>query len=310
MASSAVADDVVITDEARKHFQTGVDLLDDPDGARNEEAYRAFKAAYAASPSPKILGNIGLCAMRLERDSEAIDAYTRYLAEVADIPEEDKTQIEKDLATLKAGVVSLELTIEPAGAMVVDRRVPVRGNPVINRYGPVQGALNIGIRAGHHELEVTLDGYETATWEFDARMGGTVQHSIVLQIPTGPPPETETTRPVPLSVYIGLAATGAFALVGVITGSVALGKKGDYEEKNDGTNPGEAEKIRDSGVGLNIATDIMFGAAIVSAGVTAILFFTRPEVEVGADDGADRARLTFTPAVGPGGAAFQLSGTF
>jgi tetratricopeptide (TPR) repeat protein len=73
--------DVQITEEARQHFKAGVNLLNDPDGPRYEEAYREFKAAYASSPSYKILGNLGLCAMKLERDGEAIEYYDRYLQE-------------------------------------------------------------------------------------------------------------------------------------------------------------------------------------------------------------------------------------
>jgi len=48
LAGSAGAADAPITDEARTHFSAGVNLLRDPDGARYEEAYREFKAAYAA----------------------------------------------------------------------------------------------------------------------------------------------------------------------------------------------------------------------------------------------------------------------
>src|SRR5687767_2361394 len=72
LASSARASSP-ISEEARLHFEAGVNLLQDPDGARFEEAYREFKTAYAATPSWKILGNLGICAMKLERDSEAID---------------------------------------------------------------------------------------------------------------------------------------------------------------------------------------------------------------------------------------------
>src|SRR5688500_17175922 len=53
-------DDVMV--EARKQFQAGVNLLDDPDGARYEDAYLAFRKAYELSRSPKVLGNIGYCA--------------------------------------------------------------------------------------------------------------------------------------------------------------------------------------------------------------------------------------------------------
>jgi Tfp pilus assembly protein PilF len=114
----------VITDEARRHFGAGVALLDDRDGPRYEEAYLAFRAAYAAAPSPKILGNLGLCAMMLERDGEAIDAYERYLREVEDIEPREREQIERDLETLRA--TAARLTVEaPAGTTIVDRRQPV-----------------------------------------------------------------------------------------------------------------------------------------------------------------------------------------
>ncbi|HYJ09195.1 MAG TPA: hypothetical protein VEX18_09295, partial [Polyangiaceae bacterium] len=73
-ARTAAAADVPISDNARAHFNAGVSLLQDPDGARYEEAYREFQAAYADSPSWKICGNLGITAMKLERDGEAIDA--------------------------------------------------------------------------------------------------------------------------------------------------------------------------------------------------------------------------------------------
>ncbi len=50
--------------EARRQFDAGVSLLDDPDGAKYEDAYRAFKRAYELSKSAKVLGNIGFCAMK------------------------------------------------------------------------------------------------------------------------------------------------------------------------------------------------------------------------------------------------------
>src|SRR5438093_310126 len=92
--------DAASEDAARKHFKAGVAYLQDPDGERYEEAYSEFKVAYELSNSPKVLGNIGLCAMKLERDDEAIAAYARYLAEVADIDPEERAQIKRDLETL------------------------------------------------------------------------------------------------------------------------------------------------------------------------------------------------------------------
>jgi hypothetical protein len=74
-SSGVYAAGVPITEEARMHFAAGVALLQDPKAPRYEEAYREFKAAYAAAPSYEILGNLGLRGMKIERDAEAINAY-------------------------------------------------------------------------------------------------------------------------------------------------------------------------------------------------------------------------------------------
>src|SRR5688572_4726463 len=90
---AARAEDPPISEEARRHFKAGVHFMQDPDGEKVEEAYREFKVAYSLSSSPKILGNMGTSAMKLERDGEAIEAYARYLREVADIDADERAQI-------------------------------------------------------------------------------------------------------------------------------------------------------------------------------------------------------------------------
>lgn len=154
-SAAATADDVVITAEAKKRFAAGVALLEDPDGPRYEDAYRAFKSAYAASPSPKILGNIGLCAMKLERDGEAIDAYRRYLSEVDDIPPEEREQIQRDLGILEASSGEVTITADRADFEVADERTPTKGPEVRNVYGPFEGTTTtLRLRAGAHRLQV------------------------------------------------------------------------------------------------------------------------------------------------------------
>src|SRR5262249_3168840 len=125
---SAHAQEVQVSDSARQHFKTGVAYLKDPDGARYEEAYREFKAAYADSPSWKILGNPGITAMKLERDGEAIEAFEKYLKEGGQqIEAPERAQMESDLLTTKAGVVNISITVSPAGAAIADERQPLTG---------------------------------------------------------------------------------------------------------------------------------------------------------------------------------------
>jgi hypothetical protein len=307
VTGAASAADPPITDEARTHFAAGVNLLRDPDGARYEEAYREFKAAYAASPSYKILGNLGLCAMKLERDGEAIDAYSSYLAHSAELDPAEAKQIATDLQTLKAGVVKLTLTVEPAGTMLNDVRVPVRGERVVNQYGPINGSIQVGVRAGHHVMTLRLAGMEEASWEFDAPAGAVDTKRFSLHAPNAGAAAAKDApssgRPVPSGVYVGLVATGALAIGGGITGLMAMSKRNDFNSKNDGTNPSAASDLRSQGSTLNLVTDLLFGGALAAAGVTSVVYFSRPSAT---------AASIHVPAVAmtQGGMSLSVSGTY
>ncbi len=319
LAGVAQAAEVAISEEARQHFKAGVNLLNDPDGARYEEAYREFKAAYAASPSWKILGNLGLCAMKLERDGEAIDAYEKYLADGGkDVDPAEQSQIKTDLTTLKTGAAKLELKVSPADAIVTDTRVPVKGDKVMNLYPATAGVVSVRVRPGHHVLTIKAEGFDPQTVEIDLPAGGAVTKDIALKKPDvapPPPPKTTSARPVTTGVIIGGVATGVLLLGGGVVGVMALGKNGDYKTKNDGSDPVAAEKLRSDGKTLNTIADVLLAGGVVAAGVTIFLFVSRPTVQVtNKDNGGIPAKPGFTVGVTPivttQGAAFSLSGAF
>jgi len=64
------------TQAARRHFQRGQELYD---LEKYDEAEREFETAKSLKPNPAFDYNIGRCFDRLERWSEAADAYQRYL---------------------------------------------------------------------------------------------------------------------------------------------------------------------------------------------------------------------------------------
>ncbi|NUP04756.1 MAG: hypothetical protein HOW73_01715 [Polyangiaceae bacterium] len=314
--SPALADDVPVSEEAREKFRAGVALLQDPDGARTEEAYLAFKAAYAISPSPNILGNLGLCAMRLERDEEAINAYTTYLEKGSNIEAGERQQIESDLKTLKNTLSRLELKIDPGQAQILDERQPSVGPPIKNRYGPAPAeGLKLGLRAGRHRITVALDGYREQTFEIELSPGKTETKAIKLEAastleepkPDQPKPpegeEPDVDRPVPVSVWAMLGVTGALAVGAGVVGALAVVNKSDYDETNNGSDPAASQDLRDKGVAMNITTDVLIGASAASAVVTLVLFLTRPEVEVENKSGVS---VTFVPT----GTGAALVGTF
>lgn len=312
------AADVKITDVAREHFTAGVALLKDPDGARYEEAYREFRTAYEASPSWKILGNLGICAMKLERDSEAIDAFTRYLDEgKKDIDAAERADIQRDLGTLRASAVSVAFTTMPNEVTITDERTPVTGSPVRNRYQSTGGGLRIQVRPGHHLFTASVTGNPSQTFELDAEPGSAHEHTFDLtKAPTtvaapaapttaepAPMATPKTERPVPTGVWVGLAATGALAVGAGVTGALSLGKNSDYEKAN-GVDAVRAKDLQDQTKTLNLVTDVLIAATVVSAGVTTYLYLKRPE-----RDGTG-LQLRVAPRVGALQSGLSLEGAF
>jgi hypothetical protein len=249
LAMPSRAADVVISDEARAHFSAGVNLLQDPDGARYEEAYREFKEAYAKSPSWKILGNLGISAMKLERDSEAIAAFKKYLAEGGkQVDAEERAQFQRDLSTLESGVAPLVLQTDPPGATIEDERYPASGQPIRNSYS-AEGPLQIGVRPGRHRFTAKIAGRVDACWEVELSPRQQASHTFTLPEPVAaaPAPALPVVAPPPPAPVVDTGAakpsnglrTGAYVALGV--GVVGLGvgtifglsAKNKYGQGND-----------------------------------------------------------------------------
>jgi hypothetical protein len=251
IAGPALAADVVINDEARAHFTAGVNLLQDPDGARYEEAYREFKAAYAASPSWKILGNLGISAMKLERDGEAIESYKKYLTEGGkQVEADERAQFQRDLATLEAGVVRLTLDSDPPGATVEDERFPASGNAIRNSY-VLNGPAQIGVRAGRHRFTAKLAGRADAVWEIELSPKQQQSYTFKLAEPTtaapAPAPAPVASPEPPANVAVDSSSVkgssglriGSYVSLGVGVAGIAVGTvfglkaKSKYNQAND-----------------------------------------------------------------------------
>ncbi|HEY2410550.1 MAG TPA: hypothetical protein VGI10_31320, partial [Polyangiaceae bacterium] len=229
----AHAADTSAEDEAHKHFKVGISYLQDPEGERYEEAYGEFKLAYELSHSAKVLGNIGLCAMKLERDGESINAYTRYLSEVPDIDPDERAQIERDLTAMQASAVHISIEVHQADASLSDTRATVQGKNIQNNYSPTLGKSELIVRSGHHLMSLRVAGQEQASWEFSAEPGSKLTHDFVpapqnaaASVRGTTPSRASHSRTVPLVVAgVGVAAVAAGGVFGLLT----LGKVRDLE---------------------------------------------------------------------------------
>lgn len=328
-APLASADEVPISDEARAHFKAGVSLLQDPEGERVEEAYREFKAAYESSQSPKILGNMGLCAMKLERDGEAIEAYTRYLREVTDLGPDERAQIVRDVQTLTTGVVTVQLTVSgaPPGTKVIvtDVRTPVKGEKVTNAYVlPSDHKLVVGVRSGHHMLTARAPGFQDEQWEMEALSGSKESRTLTLKPratapvvatpprPAGPEPSRVEPEPTPSRVPWVVAGAGAALMVaGAVTGVVALGKESDMATAcpNDVCpSTFDLAGARSSAKTMIGVTDVLLigGGVLVAGGVTWALLTPGPRPR----ERAAARSPSFAATCGPTGCAATAKVTF
>lgn len=273
----AKADTSGISEEARTHFAAGVAHLQDPEGEKVEEAYREFEKAYEISGSPKILGNLGFCAMRLERDGEAIEAYSRYLRDVPNIDADERAQIVRDLQTLTVGVARLTITIDKPGARITDVRTPTRGDRITNIYGPVNGKIDIGVRPGHHVITARLADHDDAIWEVDAFAASRDKYAFTMHprvIATSPGPAAKGTN---IGPWIVMGVGGAMLIGGTITGIVALDKTNTIEAKcTDDVCPRtfDLDGERSSAKTFVRVTDVLLigGGVVTAAGLGWLLF--------------------------------------
>lgn len=306
-AEPSKGDPAGITEEARRHFAAGVSLLQDPEGEKVEEAYREFRTAYDVSGSPKILGNMGFCAMRLERDGEAIEAYSRYLRDVPNIDADERAQIVRDLQTLTVGVARLSIEVDKPGVRLIDVRIPVRGERVTNTYGPINGKLEIGIRPGHHVITAKLNDHEDATWELDAFAGSRDKTSFTMRqraVAPVAPIAAESGSGAKVAPWVVIGVGGAMLVAGTATGIVALGKTSDIEAKCPSDVCPKAfdlDGARSSAKTFTRITDVLLiGGGLVTAGGLGWLLFGGGKAEQ-APKSAARARAALPiPSAGCG----------
>ncbi|HSO35233.1 MAG TPA: hypothetical protein VLT33_22045 [Labilithrix sp.] len=307
--------------EARRQFEAGVSLLEDPDGAKYEDAYRAFKRAYEISQSPKVLGNIAFCALHLERDGEAIDSYTSYLRDVPDISERERSQIQRDLATMMATMARIRVATKAPtkGAIVVDRRTQTRGQVVENAYALEGTDLVLRLRPGRHTLVVKTGATESAPFEATLEPGSeltfTPQEQAQRPQDTAPARGGGGSRSVAGPIIVG--AIGLVGIgVGVATGLVARNKTDDIEKNcpNDKC-PGtyDLAGARSSAKTFGTVADVSFigGGALVGGAVIWYLL-TPKEAAPGPVTGSSASWKSWRPSAmcTGNGCGFNVGGGF
>jgi hypothetical protein len=325
-SAPALADDA-IPEEAKLYFKNGVELIQ-AQPPNYQDAYYQFKLAWEKSKSWKVLSDWGLCALKLERDGEAIWAYTEYLKQ-KDVDPDERKDLERDLLLLNGNAASVSLTSSVPDLEVIDARGGSAVPP--QSYRLEGGKLELRLRAGSHTLTASSQG-KSLRWEITLSPGRTEDHRFDFAstpaASTSPPP-IAVSSPTPAVARDALPGKsgGAVRTVGYVVagagvlalgGGIFMGVQAKNKEKDTREQcktlpvlglscPNSSQSEFDSAAQkARIANVLLIGGGLLAAGGVVMILVGGPK------DGAGRASATLSvsPQVGPRDAGVFASGTF
>jgi len=333
VAGPARAEDK-ISEEAKGYFRNGVELIQGSP-PNYQDGYYQFKLAYEKSGSWKVLGNLGLCALKLERDGEALDHYTNYLKQGGnDIDPEERKALERDSLLISGNTAVVNLSSVAPDADIIDARAGSSVPP--QAYKLTGGALTLRLRAGTHTITASSADGKQEKWEVQLQPGKTVEKrfdfaaapaaapvAAAAATPAGTPPPAEQQpaeepkKGSPLrTVGFITAGVGVAAVIGgVITGVMANSAEDDALGKCNAQNVCQtsAEADFDSAESLAMITNVLLigGGVLTATGVTLIIVGGGKSGEKKAAFAAPPPpRLQLTPMVTAGGGGIMASGSF
>ncbi|MGC4091199.1 MAG: hypothetical protein QM756_25645 [Polyangiaceae bacterium] len=326
VAGEVRADDKVPA-EARAYFKNGVELLQS-EPPNYQDAYYQFKLAYEKSKSWKVLGNLGLCALKLERDGESLGYYDEYLRQGGkQIIKEERESIERDVLLLKGNGATLELSSPTQNVKIQDARTGSTVAP--QTYALGAGKASLFLRAGAHHLTATTAEGKSLSWDVSLEPGGSASHDFDFDAPpaAAAAPEKAPEAPAPLAQRVepapapssgpnvvrtaGFITLGVGALAlgsGIITGIMERGKESDFKAKceNKVCDP-SAASLKDEAATLATTTNILLigGGVVAAAGLGMVIFGHPP-----ANSEQPSASAKIVPLVWSHGGGVFASGAF
>jgi hypothetical protein len=266
-AESRADDEAVVA-----RFERGVQLYE----AENYEgALVEFNSAYRLSKNYKLLYNIGICQTAMKDYPAAAETFSRYLSEGgADVSEARRADVQDRLSKLSLMVSPVRVTTDaPPGAvlMVDDRRVATVPLPE-----------TLPIKVGRRQFSITAQG-RTSTKTLDVSSGDpNAAVSLLLSEVPGPPvapvaADVQPRRAVePDAPSFPWAFWGLTAVLGgaaAVTGVLAVDARNELGEKQAtfGIDKASLEDTRSKSQTLGIATDVLIGTAVLSAGLSTYL---------------------------------------
>jgi hypothetical protein len=328
-AGAARADDA-IPEEAKLYFKNGVELIQGQP-PNYQDAYYQFKLAWEKSKSWKVLSNWGLCALKLERDGEAIWAYTEYLKQ-KDVDPDERKELERDLLLLNGNAASVTLSSDVPQLEIVDARGGSSVPP--QSYRLEGGKLALRLRAGSHTITASSQG-KSLRWEVTLSPGRTDEHRFEFGAAAAAPVATPAPAPgpVPLSTgpapaqdagptqgggtlrTVGFVVAGAGVLAlggGAFVGLSAKSKESEVKDQcktltDIGLRCPESKRSEYETAQSNakLANLLLVGGGVLAAGGVVMILVGGPR-----KPDSSSASLSLSPLLGPRDAGLFAQGTF
>ncbi len=254
---------------ARKHYDRAAELYR---AGRPADAIAELQRAYDLRPSPKILRTMGEIAEEMRDYVVAFRAWRRLLDAVGpDVDSALREKAQARLSSLRDHVAELQLEGGVPGAVVAVDDEPIGTLPL---------SRPLWLSIGTHRVRVTKRGYVPFTQPVNASGGATLRMLVSLvpepsRVEPLPPVSLEPPQPAGRARMTPLAWTGygaalAFGAASIATGVTALTL--DHEARSrtyvGSTPPPAVTQDLHEARRWGIATDVMIGAAVVTAAVT------------------------------------------
>lgn len=255
-------------------------------------ALKRYREGLDIAELPEIQYRMATCYEKLDRYAEAVKAYQRFLVLDPDAPE--RGRVEADIARLKdklkgQAIGELEITSEPAGAMVVlldDKENPELGKTPVTT--PLPG--------GPVTIRVELDGYEAHTQTVEVPRSGKALVTVALapivaakepvepkEVVPDPIEPPEEPRPVVddgfdfglwgwITTGVGVVTGGASAVLFFVTNGT-IADYNNYDRRGPGASRAEFENLADDIATQKTAT-VWTGIAagvLLAGGVTMLV---------------------------------------
>lgn len=288
-----------------------------------EAAYKGFLEAWTLQKIPRIAGNLGRAELKLGKHRDAAEHLALFLRESRDLGDEERKELEAQLAEAKAHVGVVRVAVAQDGAEVWVDGTAAGTAPLVHE---------IYLAPGRHTVEARHAG-TLVKKDFDAQPGAV----LTVRLDAAPPPPASS--PVPSAASsAGIAESrsmvpvfvlGGVGAAGIIAGATSLGlysarrdealalrdaiQSGGGRCNERGTEHPDCDSLRaiaSEGDVFRVAGPIFLGSGLALAAAAGAYLLWWPASSSLKDDKGGAAGLRVNVAASPERGAVSISGSF